>query len=82
LEPTREGALVDLVDRIIMKGIILHADVIISVADIPLIGISLRAAIAGIKTMLDYGMMEDWDEKIRRSALEDGRKKELNQLKN
>jgi hypothetical protein len=82
LKPTRESALVELIDRIVMKGVILHADIIISVAEIPLIGISLRAAIAGIKTMLDYGMMEAWDEKIRRSALVDGRKKELAKLNN
>ena len=70
MEPTREGGLVDLLDRILVKGVILHADIIISVADIPLIGVNLRAAIAGINTMLDYGMMEAWDAKIRRYALE------------
>ena len=70
LEPTRDSALVDLLDRILVKGVILHADIIISVVDIPLIGINLRAAIAGIKTMLDYGMIEAWDNKIRRYALE------------
>jgi hypothetical protein len=37
---------------------------------VPLIGVNLRAAIAGMKTMLDYGMMEAWDEKIRKYALE------------
>jgi len=52
-------------------GGILYADIIIIIiADIPLIGINLRAAIAGIKTMLDYGMMEAWDERIRNGALE------------
>jgi len=70
LEPTRNSALVDLVDRILVKGIILQADLIISVSGIPLIGVNLKAAIAGMKTMLDYGMMEAWDEKIRRYALE------------
>jgi len=70
LEPTRESALVDLLDRILVKGVVLHVDLIISVADIPLIGVNLRTAIAGIKTMLDYGMMEAWDAKIRRYALE------------
>jgi hypothetical protein len=54
-----------------VKGVVLHADIIISVADVPLIGVNLRAAIAGIKTMLDYGMMEAWDAKIRSYALED-----------
>ena len=70
MEPTRNSALVDLVDRILVKGVILQADLIISVSGIPLIGVNLKAAIAGMKTMLDYGMMEAWDEKIRRYALE------------
>lgn len=70
MEPTRSNALVDLIDRILDKGIILHADIIITVSDIPLIGINLKAAIAGMKTMLDYGMMEAWDETLRRQACE------------
>jgi len=70
LEPTRDGALVDLIDRILVKGVILHADIVISVSGVPLIGINLKAAIAGMTTMLDYGMMEAWDEEIRRYALE------------
>jgi len=70
LEPTRNSALVDLIDRILVKGIILQADLIISVSGVPLIGVNLKAAIAGMTTMLDYGMMEAWDEKIRRYALE------------
>ncbi len=68
MEPTREGALVDLLDLILAKGVILHADLIISVAEIPLVGISLRAAIAGMTTMIEYGIMEEWDAKIRSRA--------------
>ena len=39
MEPTREvhATLVDLLDRILDKGLVIHADVIISVAGIPLI---------------------------------------------
>jgi hypothetical protein len=37
----------------------------VSVAGIPLIGVNLRAAIAGMETMLRYGLMRDWDERIR-----------------
>lgn len=67
MKPTKdlECTLVDVLDRILDKGIILNADVIIHVAGIPLIGINLRAALAGIETMLDYGMMEAWDESVR-----------------
>jgi hypothetical protein len=65
MDTERENNIVDLLDRCLNKGIILNADVIISVAGVPLIGISLKAAIASIETMLDYGMMEAWDERTR-----------------
>jgi len=71
LEPARDGALVDLVDRILVKGVILQADLVISVSGVPLIGVNLKAAIAGMTTMVDYGIMEAWDEKIRKSVLVD-----------
>jgi len=77
LEPTKNDALVDLIDRIMVKGVILYADLIVSVSGIPLIGVNLRAAIAGMKTMLDYGMMEAWDEEIRRYAQENDEEKAL-----
>ena len=59
------ATLVDLLDRVLEKGVVLHADVIVSVAGIPLIGVTLRAALAGMETMLKYGLMEAWDESIR-----------------
>jgi hypothetical protein len=65
MKPERENNLVDLLDRLLNKGLILNADLIISVAGVPLIGISLKAALASIETMLDYGMMEAWDESTR-----------------
>lgn len=54
--------IVDLLDRILDKGVVISADLIISLADIPLIGLNLRAALASIETMLDYGLMTDWNE--------------------
>lgn len=57
--------MVDLLDRVLDKGLIIHADIIISVAGVPLIGVNLKAALAGMETMLDYGMMEDWDKAQR-----------------
>lgn len=65
MKPERENTLVELLDRLLNKGLILNADVIISVAGVPLIGISLKAAIASIETMLEYGMMEAWDKSTR-----------------
>jgi hypothetical protein len=76
MDPERENNIVDLLDRCLNKGIILNADVIISVAGVPLIGISLKAAIASIETMLDYGMMEAWDERTRVWCAAESTKKE------
>lgn len=61
MEPTRTGraTLVDLLDRVLDKGLILDADLIISLAGVPLIAVSLRAAIAGVETMAKYGMMTE-----------------------
>ena len=67
MEPTRDShaTLVDLLDRILDKGLVIYADIIVSVAGIPLIGVNLRAALAGMETMLKYGVMQDWDQRIR-----------------
>ena len=67
LEPTRDPrvTLPDLIEALLNRGVILHLDLIVAVADIPLIGVSLRAAIAGIETMLEYGMMRQWDDQTR-----------------
>ena len=67
MEPTRNAhaTLVDLLDRILDKGLVINADIIISVAGVPLIGVNLRAALAGMETMLKYGVMQAWDEKSR-----------------
>ncbi|WP_432184044.1 gas vesicle protein GvpJ [Streptomyces tendae] len=52
----------DLVEVLLNKGAVLHLDLIVAVAEIPLIGVSIRAAVAGMETMLEYGMMRHWDE--------------------
>jgi len=71
MEPTRDkhATLVDLLDRVLDKGLVINADIIISVAGIPLLGINLRAALAGMETMLKYGIFKEWDETIRAQAL-------------
>ncbi len=69
------ATLVDLLDRVLDKGLIIHADLIVSVAGIPLIGVNLRAALAGMETMLKYGMMQAWDEKSRAWERENRKKK-------
>jgi hypothetical protein len=66
MRPERDGGIVEILDRLLNKGAIINADVIITVAGIPLLGLTLKAALAGMETMLDYGMMKAWDESTRR----------------
>lgn len=72
MKPTREGshALVDLVDVLLREGAVVDADVVVSVAGVPLVGISLRAAVAGMATMTEYGLLTEWDETHRARAAE------------
>lgn len=51
--------MIDLLDRVLDKGLILDADLIISLAGVPLIAVSLRTAIAGVETMARYGLMKE-----------------------
>lgn len=64
-EAPTKATLVDLLDRVLEKGLIIDADVVVSVAGIPLLGVKLRAALAGMETMLHYGMLTQWDQDIR-----------------
>lgn len=68
MKPTKEAdhAIVDVLDVILREGAMIQADVLISVADIPLIGVNLRAAVAGMTTMREYGFFENWDLETRR----------------
>ncbi|MBE0478222.1 gas vesicle protein [Candidatus Aerophobetes bacterium] len=72
MEPIRDkhATLVDLLDRLLNKGLVINADIIVCVSGIPLIGIKINALIAGMETMLEYGVMEAWDEDLRAREME------------
>lgn len=82
MNPTRpkEATLVDLVDRLLDKGLVLQADLIISMGDVPLIGINLRAVIAGVETMLQYGMMSEMIQAAGEYSKETNKKREIEAL--
>ena len=71
----RRATLVDLLDRVLDRGLFMRADLVVSLAGIPLIGAQLSLAVAGTETMLKYGDLADWDESIR--AEEDQRMRAL-----
>lgn len=65
MKPTRspedEHAVVELLDAVLANGVIVQADVVVSVGSVPLIGIRLEAAVAGLSEMVEYGYFEDWE---------------------
>ncbi|AIA00798.1 gas vesicle protein [Streptomyces noursei] len=46
--PQRQVALIDLLDRLLSGGVVLSGDLVLSIADIDLVRISLRALIVSI----------------------------------
>ncbi len=79
MQPTRDthATLVDLLDRVLEKGLVLNADLLIHVAGIPLLGVNLKACLAGIETMLKYGIWQDWDEAQRSIATRERQQKRV-----
>jgi hypothetical protein len=58
MTPTSLGqsSLVDLIDRILDKGLIINVDISISLVGVELLGIKLNAAIASFETAARYGL--------------------------
>lgn len=50
-------SLPDVVERILDKGIVINADIAVSVGGVELLGIKIRAAIASFETAAKYGLM-------------------------
>ena len=60
LEPTRHegkgGSLADVIEVILDKGLVINADITVSVAGVELLGIKIRAALASFATAARYGL--------------------------
>ena len=52
----REVALVDLVDRLLAGGVVIGGDLTLSIADVDLVYVSLRALITSVDTADEAGM--------------------------
>lgn len=52
------------------RGVHLDLDLVITVAEVPLIAVSLRAALAGVQTMIDWGVPGPWTGLSSRSSVE------------
>ena len=56
LERDTPGTLADVIDRILDKGLVINADIAVSVAGVELLGIKIRAALASFETAAKYGL--------------------------
>lgn len=58
IEPDRDSdtGLVGVIDRILDKGLVINADITVSVAGVELLGIKVRAALASFETAARYGL--------------------------
>lgn len=57
MRPDRgEGTLTHVIETLLDKGLVLNADIMISVAGVELLGIRIRAALASFETAARYGL--------------------------
>ncbi|MDW7731384.1 MAG: gas vesicle protein [Methanolobus sp.] len=56
LVPESSGGLADAIDRILDKGLVINADISVSVAGVELLGIRIKAALASFETAAKYGL--------------------------
>ena len=51
-----DGTLADVIDRILDKGLVINADITVSLAGVELLGVKIRAAVASFETAAKYGL--------------------------
>lgn len=55
IQARREVTLLELVDRLLDKGVVLSGDITLSVAGVDLVNVSLRALLASTETAMSLG---------------------------
>ncbi|HUA30424.1 MAG TPA: gas vesicle protein [Streptosporangiaceae bacterium] len=50
--PQQQVALVDLLDRVLAGGVVIAGDVTLSIADVPLVHVSLRALVMSVRAQM------------------------------
>ena len=51
----RDAGLVDLLDRLLGGGVVIHGDLTLAVADVDLVYVGLRVLISSVESMRDHG---------------------------
>lgn len=78
------SSLADIIDRILDKGVVINADITVSVVGVELLGIKIRAAVASFETAALYGLefpsgtaLPDWAGHVASPASSNGAKSAL-----
>ena len=53
--PAEQVALVDLLDRVLARGVVITGDVTLSIADVDLVTVNLRALITSVSALAEAG---------------------------
>lgn len=61
---TRGESLADVVERVLDKGLVINADVVISLCNVELLSIKLRVALASFETAAKWGLAFPSDMRI------------------
>jgi len=67
-EKDTTGTLADVIDRILDKGLVINADIAVSVVGVELLGIKIRAALASFETAAKWGLEFPSGTKIETTA--------------
>ena len=65
----RDVALVDLVDRLLGGGVVIAGDITLSVADVDLVYVGLRALVSSVATAEEKGVLPPMGDALGKNAL-------------
>jgi len=66
----RDVALVDLVDRLLGGGVVIAGDITLSVADVDLVYVGLRALVSSVATAEEKGVLPRMGDSLGKTALD------------
>ena len=55
-ETASSATLADVVDKVLDKGLVINADITVSITGVELLGVRIRAAVASFETAAKYGL--------------------------
>lgn len=56
VHPTKGDSLADVIERILDKGVVINADIVISLVGTELLSVKIRAALASFETAAKWGL--------------------------